>query len=614
MSVYKLYTKKVRGQEDFVYLYLYHLSNGKKIPQLTSLKIKVPKKDCIYTNNGKDFKRVSKELPEKYYKGKFNSVDHLNKFLTERLEKFITHSGVRDFVPNDEKLVNDWFKKVIDIQMNIGTKMRYSNVLRLLETFQKWYSKNILKRTETHLIYFKDFDIDLINSFHQWLQSEPQEGELREKNTENSSNFKIKALKSIVNKSHFQRYYHFPINPFDYVKFKFTHSKIDILTLEELKKMIDTKYIEVLRRTTGGKWGQLIESGVEDRNKKNNRYKSKHTLEDIRNYWLFQLFCQGIRVSDMVTLRWNDFEKKDGVMRINKTMVKTKHNISIKVNEKMTSIISKYIIRYSIFSSYHIKLLSDLEIEKNRIYESLNEGFCTVIYENHQYYKNFNSIKSDLGLFGDNHNRIFGYLINQEAINKYSEYLKTLKPRRPSPIPTIDPKLIHQIQKWFESEKTDYRNNNTNKFLEVKTKIHDLICQLIEELSNSEYSSEFVFTLLNNNDFKNITNNNFSYLTEIQYKKFQGARSYYNKLLKLVGDQSGIGKNKRLTSHLARHSYTSLMLDLGENISLFDTMTSLGHKHITTTQTYIQRFDHKKIDKLNEIISDKLDSGISIRI
>ena len=123
---------------------------------------------------------------------------------------------------------------------------------------------------------------------------------------------------------------------------------------------------------------------------------------------------------------------------------------------------------------------------------------------------------------------------------------------------------------------------------------------------------EKVFPLLNNKDFNDIEDEDFSVLSEYQYRKFQSVRSYYNKLLKLIASQSNI--NKRLTSHLARHSYTSLMLELGEDVNLFDLMTSLGHKHLSTTQTYIQRLSNKKIDKLNLVISEKLNTDLTINI
>jgi site-specific recombinase XerD len=117
---------------------------------------------------------------------------------------------------------------------------------------------------------------------------------------------------------------------------------------------------------------------------------------------------------------------------------------------------------------------------------------------------------------------------------------------------------------------------------------------------------------LRNEDFKDIIKEDFSRLSAEQYKKFQSFRAYYNKLLKLVSKQANINKN--LTSHIARHSYASLMLELGENINLFDLMTSLGHQRLATTQTYIQRLSNKKIDQLNKVISDSLNTGINLNL
>jgi hypothetical protein len=51
------------------------------------------------------------------------------------------------------------------------------------------------------------------------------------------------------------------------------------------------------------------------------------------------------------------------------------------------------------------------------------------------------------------------------------------------------------------------------------------------------------------------------------------------------------------------------MLELGENVNLFDLMTSLGHQHLSTTQSYIQKLSNKKMDKLNLVISDQLNQG-----
>lgn len=91
-------------------------------------------------------------------------------------------------------------------------------------------------------------------------------------------------------------------------------------------------------------------------------------------------------------------------------------------------------------------------------------------------------------------------------------------------------------------------------------------------------------------------------MSEYQYNKFTGKRAYYNRILKVIGEQSKINKN--LTSHLARHSFTTLMLEIGVNLNLFDLMTSLGHKHLSTTQNYISKFSDKKVVDINKSIAD----------
>jgi integrase len=172
---------------------------------------------------------------------------------------------------------------------------------------------------------------------------------------------------------------------------------------------------------------------------------------------------------------------------------------------------------------------------------------------------------------------------------------------------------IKKIESWHQDNITSNENNFKKAYKKLRDKRHLLVLELIQELIRDEkVKNDFVFTLLNNQDFTDITEEEFSILSEYQYRKFQSVRSYYNKLLKLIAVQSGI--TKRLTSHLSRHSYTSLMLELGEDVNLFDLMTSLGHKHLSTTQTYIQRLSNKKIDKLNLVISEKLNTDLTINI
>ena len=628
---YRLYAKNVRGQEGFVYLYIHHNITGLRLPKLTSLGIKIPERCC--SPSKQEFKKVVGLSKEELLRIGYESVKDLNSFLEERLNTYIKANGQINFVSEDKKTLNMWFEILINRQSNQGTKMRYKNVYNLLVQFQRWYSVNKRRQVENEIILMREINVDFLIEFRNWLRSEPGENENRKKNRINSSNFKLKCVKSVLNKSHKENYYSFQINPFDHINFHFQEQNVEILTLEELKKIIDVELREVYRRTIPLKdgttlWGKEIEGGVEERNKKNKRYKAKHSLNDIRNYFLFQLLSQGIRVSDMVTLRWNNFQFSNDTMRISKVMVKTRKSISILVNEKMTSIISNYIVRYNEYYPTEVKELNTINDEIIREY-NLYYRKSSVVKITDDNWRHFYHIIDENSKYGTTTGGSRGLLIDFDTINTLREfllrkhkegtlhqYLNDGIPFKKGPIPigiARIGKLTSSLEKWHQENLEVNEKKFTRTYKELKERRHQLVLDMIREINtNEEIKKDFVFPLLNNLDFKDIEDEDFSVLSEYQYRKFQSVRSYYNKLLKLIATQSKI--NKRLTSHLARHSYTSLMLELGEDVNLFDLMTSLGHKHLSTTQTYIQRLSNKKIDKLNLVISDKLNTGFNINL
>ena len=123
-----------------------------------------------------------------------------------------------------------------------------------------------------------------------------------------------------------------------------------------------------------------------------------------------------------------------------------------------------------------------------------------------------------------------------------------------------------------------------------------------EILMDDEYSNNFIFPLLEDKDFLDIKNEKmFEKMNEYQYNKLSGRRSYYNQLLKIMGKQIGI---PNLTSHKSRHSYTSILIKNNKDINLYDLSVSLGHQHISTTQSYIQSFINTRIDDMGKRLSD----------
>jgi integrase len=114
--------------------------------------------------------------------------------------------------------------------------------------------------------------------------------------------------------------------------------------------------------------------------------------------------------------------------------------------------------------------------------------------------------------------------------------------------------------------------------------------------------NDFVFPILDNDEFKSIDEkNDFSKLTEQQYKSIKHATIVYNRNLKKL--QQACLIHTHLSSHVARHSFTNLLLTM-KDVNLYDISQSLGHSSIAITQNYINNgFSREKVDYLNREFS-----------
>jgi integrase len=467
-------------------------------------------------------------------------------------------------------------------------------------------------------------------------------------NTLNSTTYKLKCLKSVINKCNTSKFFSFVENPFNFIEFKELKKPYDVLTLEELQKIMTTELVEVYRRKVPTKdgvdlWGKEIKGGVDLRNEKNKRYKSKHSLDDIRNYFLFQVFSQGIRVSDLITLRWEHFKEiENDDLRIIKVMVKTREIIRIIVNYNMTSIIGKYLERYSFYFTDELEKLDrenrNIERQQKHILDDINHfvpkdrlwwdyiptEFKEILQSNQGETKVSNTLrkgfyinKSILNIVSEKLGNIDEYdFQNQGNLNKIHDRILKYRQHKEETnnqdikddcdielrrielfIKKFFLKLLVDDYNYFSDSILKTREKRLNEFSENK---HKIICNMIKIVSNNkETKKEFVFPLLQNKDFTNVFSDDFSRINEDQYRKFQSVRTYYNGLLKIVGSQCNI--TKRLSSHTSRHTFTSLMIHLIENVSPYDLMNSLGHKNLSTTQLYMRRFNDKNVDRLNQL-------------
>lgn len=561
----------------------------------------------------------------------FTDHEKYNKEIEAKLDQAQKKGNKIKFLNDDKKSFVDFMTKVIDdnVTGNRGTKEKYQNLKNLIIDYNEYkYKVSDVKFSEITQEYLEGLRKYMIQV---------------RKNKNNSIFYKFKSLKSFTTKAAKEKIYTYDVNPFEQITNSLIDTDVDVLKKDDLKKLIGTPLVEVYR--SGQKFGIPIPdlsvlNGV--------KYKNYTPINEIRNLFLFQLFCQGIRVSDLVTLRWQDFYIDDEQIRIKKRMVKVKSFIDILINFNTMEYLYSYVpvdklpenIYYPYSAIMHrkigatrmglnyksteinnskdevdnvpfgVEIDSDLITEFKLDFKSIvvsdgtlyiprtNKSRGKKIEKNHiEYYVSVNEVVKLI----ENRKNELGKKIKINDVVKFKQELESLV--------SVDKKIIY-LEKLIEILRSKINEQNDSfkqASVEYKTKNYKLFKDIVEFLStNKDTKKSFVFRMLDDNDFKDIVDDDFSKMNELQYSRFVGQRSYYNRLLKVVGEQCKINKN--LTSHLARHSYTSLMIEIGVNLNLFDLMTSLGHKHLSTTQLYISKFTGKRVDNVNREIVDFMDN------
>lgn len=480
-----------RKSDNYGYLKLTYRQGGKTIWH--SLKIKVLKKD---------FNTKTQTMRQSA-----NEANKINDYIESQINK-LTFTPYKS---SNVKTILVFMKKVIDITNVKSTKQKYENIYTLFEQFIKeTYNKNDL--------YFEEIDSFTIQTFRNYLLTK------KLKNTNNTANYKLKSLKGFFSKVEKEKLYFWQVNAFNSLNMKFDETTKNYLNLSEFKNLIRIKFI--------------------DKRKHNQNFL--FNLNEIKDAFIFSTLSQGIRISDILTLRWNDFifSKNDysdlNKLIIQKKQIKTKKLVHIFIDSFTSQFIINQIKRFYTSKNYDIEQLNICLNDKNELEEKLR---------------------------------------NMEA----KGFLNGIE--------------INENEK--ETIEYDLQLMNESIFIIIYT--------LISKLSNNKnYKTAFVFRFLDDKLFENIDEkNDFSQMTNEQFLQFQGRRSYVNKLLKdLILSKL---TTKKLSFHSSRHTYTSLVLENDNiGINLYDLMKSLGHSNITSTEKYIKGFNYKKISSINEALSNSV--------
>jgi integrase len=513
-SINVVFIKQGKDQKDGS-VYVRTIENS--IVRKKSLKIKLTQTQWDnYFNEDTQRFRSNKSFPKSE---EYNNIIHLF------LQKLDSVGNDVELLPDHHKSFLKFWLKYIDTTENHGTKIKHEVVFNKLIKYLKTIHKtDNIERVD---LLFKDITPFFIREMRLYLKQIKDPKGL----SNNSVNHYLKVIKSIINYAQEDGYYTYLINPFTSITFSHERKEKKVLNEDELRLLQNTI--------------------ITDSN-----------IDLARKMFLFELFSNGMRISDILILRWNNLEDR----RLKYKMFKTDELISIPINLNMSLILNDMLgkeNRYvSILDNYKKEFIEDGKVIEITIRE-VDERLSKI------------SIKEDQLLPNDK-----------------------IKLKKDSKTSIID--------EYYFNVKNEIAFMNLWKFRVEFLKEIDLVNLggLMGAINKVKEPTNFIFPILNNNLFKNIdSHNDFSKITMVQYKRIKHATIVYNRKLKKVGELCNI--ETKMSSHVSRHSFTNLLLNM-DNVNLYDISQSLGHKNITITQNYIQSgFNNKKIDYLNKDLDNK---------
>ena len=134
------------------------------------------------------------------------------------------------------------------------------------------------------------------------------------------------------------------------------------------------------------------------------------------------------------------------------------------------------------------------------------------------------------------------------------------------------------------------------RYIRSKTKgsfnleIMDDALDIIEYYRQQNRQTKYVFPILLNNDMTPI---------QVEYRK-KKVLQQYNKHLKEIAILAKI--EKRLTSYVARHSFATILKQLGTSTDKISEL--MGHADVNITKTYLKEFDNEELDIENRKLMD----------
>ncbi len=298
----KNYIDCLRQNKDEKEGTLFMRSKGRENKKKKSLKIKVSydlfkkhwnSKDQCFKSSMSNYKMLNAEIGRAY---------------TE-VEKF---NGVIADIPKDGKSFIQYWQQLIKLATNHGSRIKHQTVLNKLKKYLATVDKTDLKFSEITPGFLRELQ------FHLSTAADPKTLSL------NQVTHSLKIIKTIINNKLIEEPYIYSIHPFASIKLDFNPDDIKrtILPQDDIDK--------------------LLKGSIEN-----------NVIDLHRNMLLFEIFAGGMRVSDLMLLRWNMIKtgEKSTDARIEYKMFKTGKTMSIPLSINLCKILLKLICKESVLEN-----------------------------------------------------------------------------------------------------------------------------------------------------------------------------------------------------------------------------------------------------------------------
>ncbi len=427
------------------------------------------------------------------------------KTLNNKIDILIKDTTIFDVKGTEkEKSFMKYFQSQIDKKKKLTTKNNYTISYNNLNKYLKSIDKTDLlfsELTNDFLLKLKDYYIN------NGLQ------------TSSIKNY-FTIYKTIMNFSIDGDNYYFVKSPF---------RKIELKTSEKPKRILEDLDIR-----------KLMEIPKTD------------SLFISSRMFLFSLFSNGMRFSDILLLKNEDIKRNN----LEYTMLKTKKKMIIPLNYSLLKILIDVLDLLDYFTEQKDKWKTS-DYREGEIKETYNE-LRKLINDKRQIMFSDTKLDEDNLIIYHNHTILKNDTEIMILIDKLNIVFNDI-------ISIVRQKIVREIEKLNPKELL------FNKF--VKTNIFN------------DYNKTIPFS-------------------EEQHRKYMSSICKYDIHLGKICKKYDLSLSK-ISSHNSRHTFVNMLLDM-DNINLHDLSLTLGHKKLNTTQNYISNgFDFKKYKNITETFNNK---------